>query len=220
MHVHLEDSWRQALKTEFEKPYWIHLAHQVKEAYLHKTIYPHPKNVFAALTLCPLSQVRVVILGQDPYHGPGQAHGLAFSVPEGVPIPPSLRNIFKEITRDIGTPTPQSGNLTRLTAQGVLLLNTTLTVQAGIAGSHHGLGWENFTDAVITTISKEREGVVFLLWGAYAQSKRPHIDETKHFVLTAPHPSPLSAHRGFLGCGHFSKTNTYLEANGLQPIIW
>lgn len=220
MTVNLESSWKLALTAEFEKPYWVHLTHQVKEAYLHKTIYPHPKNVFAALSLCPLSNVRVVILGQDPYHGPGQAHGLAFSVADGVAIPPSLRNIYKEIVSDIGIIPPSSGDLTRWATQGVLLLNATLTVQAGIAGSHQGWGWEQFTDAVIESISHEREHVVFLLWGAYAQSKRPLIDEAKHLVLNAPHPSPLSAHRGFLGCKHFSQTNAYLIAHDTNPITW
>lgn len=220
MNVQIEESWKTALETEFKKDYFSDLSQSVKEAYLSSTVYPTPKNVFNAFTLCPFDQVKVVILGQDPYHGPGQAHGLSFSVPEGVRTPPSLLNIYKEIRADVGTDVPKSGNLERWAKQGVLLLNATLTVEAGNAGSHQGLGWEQFTDAVIKTISDQKEHVVFLLWGSYARSKAPLIDQTKHLILEAPHPSPLSAHRGFLGCKHFSQANAYLENVGIERIEW
>ena len=219
MLEHLKSNWKHALSDEFSKPYWNILVDSVTTAYAERTIYPPLPNVFTALNLCPFKDIKVVILGQDPYHGEGQAHGLAFSVEKGT-IPPSLRNIYKEISRDIKTTVPTSGNLARLATEGILLLNATLTVEAGTPGSHQGWGWEQFTDAIIQTISDEREHIVFLLWGAYAQSKRTYIDETKHLVLVAPHPSPLSAHRGFIGCAHFSQTNAYLEKNGLSPIIW
>jgi uracil-DNA glycosylase len=176
--------------------------------------------VFNAFAQCPFDTVKVVILGQDPYHGKGQAHGLAFSVPDHVPIPPSLQNIYKEIKNDIGTDVPQTGNLERWAKQGVLLLNATLTVEQGNPGSHQGRGWEVFTDAVIQKISKEKEHVVFLLWGKFAQSKSSLIDENKHLILKAAHPSPFSAHNGFFGCHHFSKTNSYLQSHGKGPIVW
>lgn len=220
MHVQIEDSWKWALAAEFEKPYFVALAEKVRVAYLSGVVFPPPKELFAAFAHCPLPTVKVVILGQDPYHGHGQANGLAFSVHESVPIPPSLRNIYKEIASDIGTPTPPSGDLTRWADQGVLLLNSSLSVAAGAAASHTGFGWETFTDNVINVISNKRKHVVFLLWGAFAISKRHLINEQKHLVLTAPHPSPLSAHRGFLGCKHFSKTNTYLQKTDQQPITW
>ena len=220
MEVKIEPSWKAALKDEFEKPYFADLSQKVKEAYLSKAIYPAPKNVFNAFTLCPFDQVKVVILGQDPYHGPGQAHGLSFSVQDDVKIPPSLQNIYKEIKADIGTSVPESGNLERWAKQGVLLLNATLTVEQSKPGSHQGLGWEQFTDSVIKTISDQKEHVVFLLWGNFARSKAALIDTTKHLVLEAPHPSPFSAHSGFFGCKHFSKTNEYLEKQKLSPIDW
>ncbi len=220
MDVRLEPSWKVALEAEFDKPYFKRLAEQVRFAYETETVYPHPKQVFAAFDHTPLSQVKVVIIGQDPYHGPHQAHGLAFSVPDGIQIPPSLQNIYKEITSDMGHITHSTGNLTPWADQGVLLLNSTLTVRAHEAASHQQFGWETFTDTVIKTISDEREQVVFLLWGAFAIAKRRFIDETKHLILTAPHPSPLSAHRGFFGCCHFSQTNRYLTEHGITPIDW
>lgn len=220
MDVKIEPSWKAALKAEFVKPYFSNLSTVVKEAYLSKVVYPAPKNVFNAFALCPFDQVKVVILGQDPYHGPDQAHGLSFSVPEGVPTPPSLQNIYKEIKADLGIEVPASGNLERWAKQGVLLLNATLTVPAGEAGGHQGLGWEQFTDAVIKTISDQKEHVVFLLWGSFARSKGALIDSHKHLILEAPHPSPLSAHRGFLGCKHFSKANQYLAAQRSGVIKW
>lgn len=220
MHVQIEPSWKEVLAGEFKKEYFGILVQSVKAAYAKSVVYPPPKLIFNAFTLCPFDSVRVVILGQDPYHAPSQAHGLAFSVQDGVVIPPSLQNIYKEITRDLGSPAPTSGNLTRLASQGVLLLNSTLTVQAGIAGSHQSFGWETFTDAVIQTISNKNEHVVFMLWGAFATSKRQYIDEEKHLVLTTSHPSPLSAYRGFLGSGHFRTCNEYLVSQNKAPIIW
>jgi uracil-DNA glycosylase len=220
MNVAIEPSWKAALAPEFAKDYFITLREAVRQAYLTDTVYPPPKLLFHAFEQCPLPAVRVVILGQDPYHGPGQAHGLSFSVPKGVRIPPSLQNIYKEIAADVGTNAPADGNLERWAQQGVLLLNSTLTVRAGNAASHQKLGWEHFTDAVISTVSEQRSHVVFLLWGSFAGSKRVLIDETKHLVLTAPHPSPLSAHRGFFGCRHFSQTNQYLCDTGQTPIVW
>jgi uracil-DNA glycosylase len=220
MHVRIEKTWNTALAAEFEKPYFVALAKKVHHAYETTTVFPPPKELFAAFDHCPLPNVKVVILGQDPYHGHGQANGLAFSVHDTIPIPPSLRNIYKEIQRDLGTQIPPSGDLTRWANQGVLLLNSSLSVALGEATSHSNWGWEHFTDAVINVISNKRKHVVFLLWGAFAISKRPLINEQKHLVLTAPHPSPLSAHRGFLGCKHFSKTNQYLNKTGQTPILW
>ncbi len=219
MLEYLDSNWKYHLNEEFTKPSWNTLTERITTTYTQQVVYPTRAQVFTALNLCPLKKIKVVVLGQDPYHGEGQAHGLAFSVEAGA-IPPSLRNIYKEIARDIKTAPPTTGNLTRLATQGVLLLNATLTVEAGKPGSHQGWGWEQFTDAIIQTISDEREHIVFLLWGAYAQSKRQYINELKHLVLTASHPSPLSAHRGFIGCGHFSQTNVYLEKHRLSPIIW
>lgn len=220
MDVCLSESWKLRLKTEFEKTYFLELADFVRAEYLTKKIYPPPKNVFAAFDAVDFEDVRVVILGQDPYHGAGQAHGLCFSVPEGVACPPSLQNIFKELRQDLGLPIPVSGNLERWAKQGVLLLNSTLTVEAGAAGSHQGKGWEEFTDAVVSALSSERQGLVFLLWGAYAQKKGAQIDRTKHLVLQAPHPSPFSAHNGFFGSRHFSKVNEYLISKGSTAINW
>lgn len=220
VRVEIEDSWKMALREEFEAEYFKMLSGQIREAYLSGSVYPPPKLVFKAFDNCPFEKVKVIILGQDPYHGPAQAHGLAFSVPEGVAIPPSLRNIYKEIKDDLGIEIPESGNLERWAEQGVLLLNATLTVQAGIAGSHQGKGWEQFTDAVVQKLSDEKEHLVFMLWGKYAQEKGKNIDTTKHLVLKAAHPSPLSAHNGFLGCKHFSKCNNYLKKHSHSPIKW
>jgi uracil-DNA glycosylase len=217
----MEQSWRVVLGEEFEKPYFKLLTEKVRAAYTGGVpVYPPPKHIFRAFELCPFGAARVVILGQDPYHGPHQAHGLCFSVNDGVPLPPSLKNIYRELRDDLGTPISENGDLTNWGKQGVLLLNATLTVHAGIAGSHQGWGWEEFTDAVIHAISEKNTHVVFLLWGKYAQSKRTLIDETKHLVLTAAHPSPLSARNGFFGCRHFSKTNAYLNAHGKGEISW
>ena len=220
MDVKIEESWKSVLKKEFEKPYFEELISFVKNEYANHEIFPKGSEIFNAFAHCPFDKLKVVILGQDPYHGPGQAHGLSFSVREGVPFPPSLLNIFKEINKDLDQSMPSNGNLTRWADQGVLLLNATLTVRAHEAGSHQKKGWENFTDAVIKEIAAQKSNVVFMLWGAYAQKKASFIDETNHLKLHAPHPSPLSAHRGFLGCGHFSKTNQYLKEKGLEEIKW
>ncbi len=220
MKASLEASWKEILADELSQDYFKNLISFVDQAYTTSMVYPPQSHIFNAFNHCPFDQVNVVILGQDPYHGPGQAHGLAFSVPDGIAIPPSLRNIFKEISQDIGTSPPSSGNLERWAHQGVLLLNATLTVEAGKAGSHQGKGWEEFTDSVIATISEHKRHVVFMLWGSYAQSKQTLIDSTKHLILLAPHPSPLSAHRGFFGSKHFSQTNMYLTQQGSAPIIW
>ena len=220
MNVQIEESWNEILRVEFEKDYFKELSGQIREAYLSKTIFPPPKQVFNAFNRTKFDDVKVVILGQDPYHGPGQAMGLSFSVPDGVRVPPSLVNIYKEIADDLGKEIPRNGNLERWADQGVLLLNATLTVEASQAGSHQGLGWEEFTDAVIQHLSDKREHIVFMLWGSYAQKKGRNIDWEKHLILEAPHPSPLSAHRGFLGCKHFSQCNGYLQRHGLKPINW
>jgi uracil-DNA glycosylase len=220
MKINLEKSWNTLLKEELNKDYFLDLARAVSKAYKERTVLPAEGNIFNAFNLCPLDKVRVVILGQDPYHGEGQAHGLSFSVPDGIKIPPSLRNIYKEISSDLDKEIPDSGNLEHLAKQGVLLLNATLTVEEGQAGFHQGWGWETFTDEVIEKISEEKENVVFLLWGKFAQDKAGLIDETKHLILKTTHPSPLSAHRGFLGCKHFSKTNEYLSQHNLKEIQW
>jgi uracil-DNA glycosylase len=220
MDLHLGHSWEESIGKEFDKDYFKQLKLSVEADYLLETIFPQEEEIFNAFINCPFENVRVVILGQDPYHGEGQAHGLAFSVPEGVQIPPSLRNIYKEITADTGTTPPQSGNLERLAKQGILLLNSTLTVQAGFAGSHKGLGWEQFTDAVVKKISDEKAGVVFMLWGKYAQDKGAHIDQSKHLVLKSAHPSPLSAYAGFFGSKPFSQCNAYLARQGGKTINW
>ena len=216
----MDEGWKAVLQPEFEKEYFRKLKQFLVEEKKHHVVYPPGKMIFAAFDRTPLSEVKVVILGQDPYHGPDQAHGLSFSVPTGVPKPPSLINMFKEIRDDFGYPIPGSGNLEKWADQGVLLLNATLTVRAHTPGSHQKQGWEQFTDAVIKTISERKEGVVFLLWGAYAQAKEALIDTTKHHILKAPHPSPLSASRGFLGCRHFSKTNELLRYQGQSAINW
>ncbi|GAA4828177.1 uracil-DNA glycosylase [Algivirga pacifica] len=220
MDVKIAPSWKEALGAEFEKPYFQELVNFVKEEYQTQTIYPAGKHIFNAFNHCTFEDIKVVILGQDPYHGPGQANGLCFSVNDGVPFPPSLRNIFKEIENDLAKEVPSTGNLERWADQGVLLLNATLTVRAHQAGSHQNRGWETFTDEVIKQIAEQCEGVVFLLWGAYAQKKGKVIDKSKHLVLQSPHPSPLSAHRGFFGNKHFSQANEYLEQQGKAPIEW
>ncbi len=221
MDVKIEKSWKELLNDEFEKPYFSNLISFVKEEYQQHRVYPPGKLIFNAFEHCPVEKTQVVILGQDPYHGPGQAHGLCFSVPEGVLQPPSLQNIFKEIQSDIGTPVPKSGNLERWANQGVLLLNATLTVRANQAGSHQNKGWETFTDAVIRLLATKKEHLVFLLWGSYAQRKGAFIDTQKHLVLKCVHPSPLSAnHGGWFGNHHFSQTNQYLCGHGLEKIIW
>lgn len=220
MNVQIEESWKAQLKNEFEKEYFIRLTEFVRQEYRNETIYPPGKFIFNAFNCCPFQHTKVVIIGQDPYHGPGQAHGLCFSVNEGIPFPPSLQNIFKEIQADIGTPVPTSGDLTRWAEQGILLLNATLTVRAHQAGSHQRKGWEEFTDAAIRCLAEQRENLVFILWGNYAQKKGAFIDRSKHLVLTSAHPSPLSAYNGFFGNKHFSKTNEYLIAHGKSPIEW
>ena len=221
MNVKLEPSWKAALTEEFAKPYFSELTDFVREAYQTALVYPPAPLIFNALDSCPLSQIRVVILGQDPYHGAGQAHGLSFSVPEGVAHPPSLINIFKELESDIGKVYPNSGSLTSWASQGVLLLNATLTVEAGRAGSHQNKGWEQFTDAVIDVISTQCDQIVFLLWGNYAKQKGKRIDRDKHLILSSGHPSPLSANRGlWFGNRHFSQTNSYLISKGKTPIDW
>ena len=221
MNVKIEPSWANHLKEEFNKSYFMDLAAFVKKEYQEGTVYPAPKNIFRAFDLCPFESVKVVILGQDPYHGVRQANGLAFAVDEQTAIPPSLKNIFKEIASDMGKPLVHTdGNLSRWATQGVLLLNATLTVRADTAGSHQEHGWESFTDAVIRALSDEREHLIFLLWGNYAKAKGAHIDRTKHLVLEAPHPSPFSASSGFFGCKHFSRANEYLVSHGQIPIDW
>jgi uracil-DNA glycosylase len=220
MSVKIEESWRKVLQSEFEKPYFQQLIDFVKEEYATQTVYPAGTQIFHAFDACPFDQVKVVILGQDPYHGRGQAHGLAFSVQHGVRSPPSLVNVFKELESDLGTPRAPDGNLDRWAQQGVLLLNATLTVRAATPGSHQKKGWEEFTDAVIRKVSEEKEHVVFILWGAYAQKKAELIDQRKHLVLKAAHPSPYAADKGFFGSKPFSKTNAYLQEQGLPPIKW
>ena len=220
MFVEIEESWKNKLTEEFNKPYFKVLSNFIKEEYNTQEIFPPAKLIFNAFNKCPLSQVKVVIIGQDPYHNPGQANGLSFSVNDGVKTPPSLKNIYKEIEADLGKTIPLSGNLERWSEQGVLLLNATLTVRANNAGSHQGNGWEQFTDSIIDMLSRDCNNFVFILWGSFAQRKGNNIDTNKHLVLTSPHPSPLSAHRGFFGNKHFSKTNEYLIQHHKQPIDW
>ena len=220
MQVNIEQSWQQQLQGEFDKPYFSKLVGFVKQEYARYTVYPPGKLIFNAFNQCPFDKVKVVLIGQDPYHEPGQAHGLCFSVNDGVPFPPSLGNIFKEIQDNIGTPIPTSGNLTRWAQQGVLLLNATLTVREHQAGSHQRQGWEEFTDAVIRILSEKREHLVFILWGSYAQSKSYLINGNRHCILRSAHPSPLSAYRGFFGNHHFSLANQYLRTNGIEEIQW
>lgn len=220
MNVRIEESWRQVLQPEFDKPYFELLTDFVRQSYRTHLCFPPAAQIFRAFDICPFDHVRVVIIGQDPYHEPGQAQGLCFSVSEGVQIPPSLENIYKELNRDLGKPIPTSGDLTRWAEQGVLLLNATLTVEAHRAGSHQNKGWEELTDAAISALNARCNNLVFMLWGSYAQRKGQYIDRKRHLVLTAPHPSPLSAYRGFIGCGHFSAANRYLAEHGEKPIEW
>ena len=220
MQVRIEESWRSHLQGEFDKPYFATLTQFVRSEYATRQIFPPGRQIFNAFDLCPFDRVKVVIIGQDPYHGDGQANGLCFSVNPGTPFPPSLQNIFKEISDDLGRPMPTDGDLSRWARQGVLLLNATLTVRAHQAGSHQGKGWEQFTDAVIHELSAHRDHLVFMLWGSYAKAKGAQIDTSRHCILTAAHPSPLSAYRGFFGCHHFSLANAYLTSHGLTPIDW
>ena len=220
--VRIEESWKKELAEEFEKPYFNILTETVRREYCNPSfaVYPPGRQIFAAFDACPFEDVKVVIIGQDPYHGPGQANGLCFSVAPGVRMPPSLINIFKEVSDDTGAPFPQNGDLSRWANQGVLLLNSSLTVRDGQPGSHSGLGWEQFTDAVVERLNQDRDNLVFILWGSHAIRKGASIDRNRHLVLTSPHPSPLSAHRGFFGNHHFSKANEYLTKNGKTPIKW
>lgn len=220
MNVRIDSSWREALASEWDAPYFSNLAEWVRGQYASKKIFPPAGRIFAAFDACPFNDVKVVILGQDPYHDDGQANGLCFSVAPGVRMPPSLLNIFKEVSADTGAPMPADGNLERWARQGVLLLNSTLTVEAHRAGSHQGHGWEQFTDAAIKALNDGRDGLVFILWGAYASRKGALIDRTRHLVLESPHPSPLSASRGFFGNHHFSRANDYLVQQGKTPIVW
>lgn len=220
MNVKIEQSWKEVLQREFEQDYFCNLVAFVKQEYASGTVFPPGNEIFAAFDATPFDRVKVVIIGQDPYHGEGQANGLCFSVADGIQFPPSLQNIFKEIHDDIGTEIPTSGDLTRWAKQGVLLLNATLTVRAHCAGSHQGKGWEIFTDAVIRHLAENREHLVFMLWGSYAIKKGAFIDRNRHCVLTSPHPSPLSAYRGFFGNHHFSKANAYLQSHSIEPIKW
>ena len=218
--VHIGNRWDELLAGEFASDYYQQLRVFLKKEYSTRRIYPHMNDIFNALRYTDYDDVRAVILGQDPYHGPGQANGLCFSVADGIPFPPSLQNIFKEVSDDTGTPVPASGNLDRWAEQGVLLLNAVLTVRAHEAASHAGRGWETFTDAVVRTISERKQGIVYMLWGSYAQKKGAIADPQRNFILKAVHPSPLSVYRGFFGCRHFSRANEYLRSIGKEPIVW
>lgn len=218
--VRIAEDWKAILQEEFDKPYFEELVSFVKEEYSSGTVYPAGRNIFRAFDRCPVDKLKVVIIGQDPYHGPGQANGLCFSVGEGVPFPPSLQNILKEVRDDVGAPMPLSGELERWAEQGVLLLNAVLTVRAHEAASHAGHGWERFTDAVVRAIAERKEGIVYMLWGSYAQKKGSIADPSRNLILKAVHPSPLSAYRGFFGCKHFSAANSYLSSIGKEPIEW
>ena len=220
MNVKIAEDWKALLADEFEQPYFAELVGFVREEYGSRQIFPRGTNIFRAFDKCPFDKLKVVIIGQDPYHGEGQANGLCFSVNDGVQFPPSLRNIFQEVESDTGAPVPTSGNLDRWAEQGVLLLNSVLTVRAHEAASHAGRGWERFTDAVVREIAARREGVVYMLWGSYAQRKGAIADPARNCILKAVHPSPLSAYRGFFGCRHFSQANNYLVAHGKEPIVW
>ena len=220
MDVRIEQSWKSQLAAEWDKQYFINLTGFVREQYSTRTVFPPASKIFAAFDACPFDKVKVIILGQDPYHDVGQANGLCFSVSPGIPMPPSLVNIFREIHDDTGAEIPSDGDLSRWAKQGVLLLNSTLTVEAHRAGSHQGRGWEEFTDEVVMRLAKDREHLVFMLWGSYAIKKGAFIDRSRHMVLTSPHPSPLSAYRGFFGNHHFSQANAYLSSRGQTPIIW
>ncbi len=218
--VRIAEDWKAILQEEFDKPYFEELVSFVKDEYGRGTVYPAGRNIFRAFDRCPVDKLKVVIIGQDPYHGPGQANGLCFSVGEGVPFPPSLRNILQEVRDDVGAPIPLSGELERWAEQGVLLLNAVLTVRAHEAASHAGHGWEHFTDAVVKAIAERKEGIVYMLWGSYAQKKGSIADPSRNLILKAVHPSPLSAYRGFFGCKHFSAANAYLTSIGKEPIEW
>ena len=220
MEVKIAADWREILQPEFDKPYFEELTRFVRAEYGSTTVFPAGKNIFRAFDKCPFESLKVVIIGQDPYHGVGQANGLCFSVNDGVPFPPSLQNIFKEIKNDLGVDVPQSGNLDRWAEQGVLLLNAVLTVRAHEAASHAGRGWEQFTDAVVRIINERKQGVVYMLWGSYAQRKGQVADANRNLILKSVHPSPLSVYRGFFGCKHFSQANAYLQSIGKSPIIW
>ena len=218
--VRMAEDWKELLAEEFDKPYFNDLVRFVKEEYAQGVVYPSGANIFRAFDQCPFERLKVVIIGQDPYHGPNQANGLCFSVNDGVAFPPSLQNIFKEVSSDIGVAMPTSGNLDRWAEQGVLLLNAVLTVRAHNAASHAGRGWEQFTDAVVRTVAERKQGVVYMLWGSYAQRKGAIVDGSKNLILKSVHPSPLSAYRGFFGCKHFSLANGYLKQLGMEPICW
>ena len=220
MDVKISADWKELLQEEFDKPYFEELTRFVRAEYTSGVIYPPARNIFRAFDKCPVDSLKVVIIGQDPYHGPGQANGLCFSVNDGIPFPPSLQNIFKEINADMGTMVPQSGNLDRWAEQGVLLLNSVLTVKAHLAASHAGHGWEQFTDAVVRIIAERKQNIVYMLWGSYAQRKGAIADPARNLILKSVHPSPLSAYRGFFGCKHFSQANAYLQSKGKQPIVW
>ena len=220
MNVRIAEDWKALLQEEFEKPYFAELVDFVKAEYASQQVFPAARNIFRAFDKCPLDKLKVVIIGQDPYHGDGQANGLCFSVDDGVDFPPSLRNIFKEVSEDVGKPVPSSGNLDRWAEQGVLMLNAVLTVRAHEAASHAGRGWEKFTDAVVRLVAEQKQGIVYMLWGSYAQKKAAEVDPSRNLVLKAVHPSPLSAYRGFFGCRHFSKANEYLLNTGQTPIQW
>jgi len=220
MDVKIEESWKEKLKIEFDKEYFVSLTQFIREEYRTRQVFPPGNRIFNAFNLCPFDRVKVVIIGQDPYHNTGQAHGLCFSVTDGIEFPPSLINIFKELQRDLGIPVPGSGNLERWARQGVLLLNAILTVRAHQALSHENKGWERFTDAAISALNRDRDEIVFMLWGNYAQNKGASIDPLRHLILKTVHPSPLSASRGFFGCSHFSKCNSWLTSRGIEPIAW
>lgn len=222
MNVRIEPQWKEALSEEFEKPYFSELAARIRREYADPSVrvYPPARDIFAAFDASPFRDTKVVIIGQDPYHGPGQANGLCFSVAKGVDMPPSLRNIFKEVSADTGAPFPENGDLSRWAKQGVLLLNSSLTVREHLPKSHSGIGWETLTDAAVRKLAEERDGIVFMLWGSDAIRKGSFIDRNRHLVLTSPHPSPLSAHRGFFGNHHFSRANEYLISKGKTPIVW
>ena len=220
MDVRIDSSWKEHLQAEFDKPYFKTLTDFVREEYARGTVYPAGRNIFNAFDLCPFDKVKVVIIGQDPYHEPGQAHGLSFSVRPGIDIPPSLENIYKELHDDLGCYVPDNGYLEKWATQGVMLLNTVLTVRNHQANSHKGIGWEEFTDAAIRILNEQDRPIVYMLWGRPAQAKVPMLDNPKHLILTAPHPSPLSAYRGFFGCRHFSKANDFLIKHGVEPIDW